>query len=361
MKRVLGFSLFFLVFLSLYGLLNYYVYRNIIQGLSISSPGVIITALLFVFMAAAYPFSQTIKKRVQLPRVSYVGAFWMGMLSIAVAVFAVKDLLSWFMPAQNLEPLAIAVVGLLTLLSFVRARRGPKLKAVAVNSHKTRRMLSIVHLSDLHLGVLTSPKWLARVIQQVNSLEADLVVITGDMVDDSFDAVKRFAPAMASIRAKCGVYAVSGNHEYYQGIVNFHKFCAAAGITVVDNKLVAVAEGINVLGLDDKLARAETGIAAKISELLLGDGKVKDYNILLVHQPLGFKETARQGIDLQLSGHTHRGQIFPFNLLVPFFYRYAYGLHKLADSYIYTSSGTGTWGPPMRLGSSSEIVKIQVG
>jgi predicted MPP superfamily phosphohydrolase len=128
---------------------------------------------------------------------------------------------------------------------------------------------------------------------------------------------------------------------------------------VADGKFLKIADGVNLLGLGGKITRIDSGTETLIREQLARSGR-EDYNILLIHQPVGFRKTAALGIDLQLSGHTHRGQILPMNILIHLVYPYAYGLHALGDSHIYVSSGTGTWGPPLRIGSSSEIVKIKV-
>jgi len=359
-KRIAGFSIFFIVFLAVYGGMNYYVYLNVVRGFQISGGGLLLLKFFFVFLASAYPISQFLKRKRPVPVLYHLGALWMGVMSISISVFLVKDILSWVLP-QNIkgEQFSMALIFILTSYALAKALKGPGIKTVKIQHKKLDESLNIVHLSDLHLNTMTSPKWLARVIHEVNNLEADIVVITGDMVDDSFTNVEAFAPVMGKLKAKHGVYAITGNHEYYMGIEHFHKFCSMADITMADNKFISITDNINLLGLDDKIAKAEGGIAEKTQELL-STSNADSYNILLVHQPVGFQKTAKLGIDLQLSGHTHRGQFFPFNLLVPLFYRYSYGLHAIGKSHIYTSSGTGTWGPPMRLCSSSEIVKILV-
>jgi len=357
-KRIAEISLFLIVFLAAYGGLNYYVYFNLVQAIP-ASPGISLLAqTLFILLACAYPVSQLFRSRLKLPLLACLGALWLGVLSISVAVFVVKDLLSLFLPIRSQAP-AIGIIIVLTLWSAVKAWRGPEIKDISIKHKKLARPFSIVHLSDLHLGPQTSLKWLEKVIAQVNSLEADIVVVTGDLADDTYEGMAKFIPAFKSLKTKDGVYAVSGNHEHYQGIEHFRQFCRAAGIIVADGQFLKVTEGVNLAGMGGKI----TGIDSQTEDNIRGfltAAKAGDYNILLIHHPVGFKKTAKLGIDLQLSGHTHQGQILPLNLLVHLVYRYAYGLHALGDSHIYISSGTGTWGPPLRLGSSSEIVRIEV-
>jgi len=356
-KRIVEISLMIAVFLVAYGGMNYYLYHNLAQAIPVSFGTLL--RVLFALLAGAYPVSQLLRSWRKLPLLSYVGSYWLGMLSISVAVLAVKDLLSLFLPFQN-QVLAIGLIISLTLWAAFKAWRGPGSKTVNIKHNKLVRPFSIAHLSDLHLGAMTSVKWLNKVVSQVNSLEADIVVITGDMVDDTYGEMAKFIPAFKTLKTKYGIYAISGNHEYYQGIEHFTRFCQEAGIIAADGQFLAVAEGVNLVGLGGRITEIGPEAEEKIQELL-NAAKPKDYNILLIHQPVGFEKTARLGVDLQLSGHTHQGQILPFNIFVYLFYRYVYGLHALGDSRIYISSGTGTWGPPLRLGSNSEIVRIEVG
>lgn len=362
LKRVAGLTLFLAVFLTVYGALNYYIYLNLAQFLSLSPGGLLALGIAIVLLALAYPFAQIFKARWhRVGWLLYVGALWMGFLCIALFIFGAKDLLTFFV-GDLVTGVQIGVgitVFLLFLLAVLKARRPPSLKTISVPAGKLSQPLRIVHLSDIHLGSMTSRQWLERVVTQVNGMDADLVVITGDLVEDSLAVVAEFVPLFGAMEARYGVFAVSGNHEYYQGIEHFRCFCQAAGITVVDGNAVSIAPGVNIMGLGGEVTTAVRGFGDRVRQLM-ASAVPGDYNILLIHHPVGFAKAANLGIDLQLSGHTHRGQILPVNFLVPLVYRYSYGLHNCGDAYIYTSSGTGTWGPPLRLGSQSEIVQIDV-
>ena len=359
--RILGFLFFLTTFSTVYGGMNYYVYHNIIQGFSKIDSLATVVGIIFWIFGSAYLVGQLLKPRLYIPLLSYLGALWMGLLSISFTVFLIKDIILWFFPSeQNFYLLSLLSIFFLVILSVVNVKKGPKIKKVAINHGKLKKEpLTIAHLSDIHLGIMTCESWLNQVVEQVNSIKADLVVITGDMVDDSFSKVEKFVPIMKNIKSKYGVFAIAGNHEYYQGIDNFQKFCREANIKELNDEALVLAERINLIGLSDKVALSNRTLEKQLVQILQGcDHSL--YNILLLHKPVGFKLAAKLGIDLQLSGHTHGGQLPPLNIVVSMVFRYAYGLYTYNGSHIYTSPGTGTWGPPMRLFSESEIVSIQI-
>lgn len=359
-KRNLAFSLFITMFFLVYVVTNFYIYQTIIQGFSLTGIPLYIVSFIFLFLGGVYILSWFLRGRASIHVVSYLGAAWMGILAIAFTVFVAKDIVSRVYPMKkDLFLVSFLIILVLIAISVTKVLIGPKVKTVNIKHKKTEKEpLTIVHLSDVHLGLLTSPKWVGEVVNKVNSLQGDLIVITGDLVDDSFDKVKKFVPQMKELKAKHGVFAVAGNHEYYSGLENFFKFCDAANIRALHNEAINIEGKINLIGLSDEVTKSTQSFKSHLQEIL-NKCDLELYNILLVHQPIGFKHTAAMGIDLQLSGHTHRGQLPPMNILVNLNYRYAYGLHTCGNSHIYTTSGTGTWGPPMRLFSDSEIVIIK--
>ena len=155
------------------------------------------------------------------------------------------------------------------------------------------------------------------------------------------------------------VFAVPGNHEFYSGIENFLNFARMANIQVLRNENVTIADGIQIIGIDDKAGKMISGRDVDLRSAAL-DCNFNNPVILLSHRPTNFEESAGIGVDLQLSGHTHAGQIPPMDLIVRLVYKYPYGLYKYKSAFIYTTCGTGIWGPPMRLFSQSEIVKIDL-
>jgi predicted MPP superfamily phosphohydrolase len=251
-------------------------------------------------------------------------------------------------------------VFLLSSFALYRGTRPPRTRDIDIPMEGLAPELSgfsIVQLSDLHLHRWTRAAWFDGVVERVNALSPDLIVITGDLIEDDINRCMRFIKALKRLRARNGVVAITGNHEFYIGIGNFQELCRRANITVLRNEMITLDQGLDILGIDDPAGgmfkESVSGLASTLAE-----NKRTRPVVLLLHRPLHFKEAVGMGVDLQLSGHTHAGQIPPMDLIVLLSYRYPYGLYRHQSSYLYTTCGTGTWGPPMRLFSQSEIVRI---
>ena len=219
----------------------------------------------------------------------------------------------------------------------------------------------IVQISDLHFGLSIGPEYLAHVIAKVNALKPDLIAITGDLVDGS---VERLGPSIAplrELRARWGVFFVTGNHEYYSGAVEWVAHLATLGVRVLRNEHVSVGgpdASFDLAGVDDwGAAGTGTGHGHDVGRALAGRDPAREV-VLLAHQPVSVHEASRHGVGLQLSGHTHGGQIFPLKYLLLLDQPFVDGLHRVADTYIYVSRGTGYWGPPMRVGADAEITEV---
>ncbi len=219
----------------------------------------------------------------------------------------------------------------------------------------------IVQLSDVHIGPTIGRAFIEEIVETVNAADADAVVITGDLVDGSVKELREHAAPLAGLAGREGVYFCTGNHEYYSGADEWIAYLATLGIRTLRNERVTLAEergGLDLAGVDDHSAHRfggdhGTDVAKAVR------GKPTDRKlVLLAHQPKTIAEAARHGVDLQLSGHTHGGQIVPFNLLVGIDQPYVAGLHDHDGTKIYVSRGTGYWGPPMRIGAPAEVTEI---
>jgi predicted MPP superfamily phosphohydrolase len=220
----------------------------------------------------------------------------------------------------------------------------------------------IVQISDIHLGLTVGRRHLARIVREVEEAEPDLLVSTGDLVDAEMCGLDDQAKMLAAISAPLGKYAVTGNHEYYAGLEQALDFTRRAGFTVLSNDAATVREGLTVAGVDDDTAlRGAFGREEPWDEQeVLGRAAGGGYVVFLKHRPL-LQADSVPLMDLQLSGHTHRGQIFPFTLFVAAYYEYPHGLVELTEGrYLYTSRGTGIWGPPMRFLNPPEVTVIDV-
>jgi predicted MPP superfamily phosphohydrolase len=223
--------------------------------------------------------------------------------------------------------------------------------------------LTIVQITDLHLGILGDEAYFQQVVDTVNAVDPDIIVSTGDLVDMQLDHLHEFKAIMSGLRARLGKYAVYGNHEALAGLDASRAFTETIGFTLLSNSGTTIDNLINLVGVNDP-AVERWGQTTPVDEpVLLKQFDNGLFTLLLKHQPR--IDPASQGLfDLQLSGHTHGGQIFPFGLLIHLFYKEPFGFSRIDNkSSLYVSRGTGTWGPPMRVLASPEItiVRLQPG
>lgn len=219
----------------------------------------------------------------------------------------------------------------------------------------------IVQLTDIHVGPTIGREFIDQLVARTNALEPDLVAITGDLVDGSVANLGELVRPLADLRARHGVFFVTGNHEYFSGADEWIAHLRSLGVTVLRNEHVTLEQGghkLVIAGIDDPTgSNFAPGHGSDLPRALAGRDESHPV-ILLAHQPKGADQAADKGVALQLSGHTHGGQMFPFNFLVSLQQPFVAGLHRLRDMSIYVSTGTGYWGPPMRLGVPAEITDI---
>jgi len=261
--------------------------------------------------------------------------------------------------------LAVGIVGL--TLAAVALRGGlaaPVLRRVEIGLPRWPRALDgfrIVQLSDLHLGPLLDRRFAASLAERVNELAPDLVVVTGDLVDGGVGRVGAEAEPLAALRARHGVCFVTGNHDYYSGADDWVARMSALGWRALRNERIAIEQGgaaFDLAGVDDHHgALVEPGGGEDLERALAGRDAERAV-VLLAHDPATFRRAARSGVDLQLSGHTHGGQIWPFRWAVRLTVPWIAGLYREGRSALYVSRGTGFWGPPMRLGAPAEITEL---
>lgn len=357
------FIIFLIIIVFVYGVLNFYVYRDIVNGLKLVGVYKSLTKF-FIFVFAISFFVARIPI---ISRSSYIitliGSSWLGILSIAVFVFVIKDISSLlFKSDKTLTLISLFLTLVLSIVSILKAHFGPVVKEVTIKTSKPiSNKFTIVHLSDLHFNHLTSKKHLKKIVDIVNNLDGDIIAITGDLVDDNdFFLDKEKVEIFKKINTKNNVFVVVGNHEFYVGVEKFSSITEQLNFTLLRNRSISFNNEVEIVGIDDTSVRMFTTNQESNLDKLFSSINKNKFIILLSHQPDIFDKVIRYGIDLQLSGHTHLGQIPPMNFLTLLYFKYPYGLKKKNNSYIYTTSGSGTWGPPMRLFSNSEVVKITV-
>ena len=240
--------------------------------------------------------------------------------------------------------IALFTILLLTIISFYYGNR-IYTKEINISSNKIKKNRSFIFISDIHLGS-NSKKYLQKIISKIKKYKFDFILIGGDLIDSSsinLDSLNEFK------KINCPIYFVTGNHEYYiKNSKDFIKNLNQYNINHISNTS-KIFDNINLIGVDDNLNKDK-----KIK--IVNKNLIKEnYNLLLVHKPSIWLET-KNNIDLMLSGHTHNGQIFPFNFFVRLQFKFKYGLYKFNHATLYISSGAGTWGPKMRLGTFNEII-----
>ena len=357
----LHFIVFFSVFLSIFIGMHYYVLSRILTGLCVAGSIALGMKLLFLFGAVSFIGSEFLTHRFATYALKpfYVfGNIWLGMLAIGVTVFFIADIARLFVHAPAFRYQATAASIIITILltgySLITVARGPRVKEISISSPRltTSVPVTIVQLTDMHLNLLTAAGWLENVVKKTDALQPDIIVITGDLIENDITKRPDLCALLRQLRAKHGVYAISGNHEYYAGMEVFAAVARETGIIDIDNQTVATGDGIELIGISDNPSDPPYLSTIVQSSTTLA--------ILLSHRPDIFDFARTKGITLQLSGHTHAGQVPPMDAIVQFFFKYPEGLYEKDGATLYTNPGTGWWGPPMRLFSRCTIAKIML-
>ena len=327
-------------------------------------------------------WARRIRSEVLSDRFAWLGLFCMGLLSTLLVLTLGRDVLllgtaviDAVAPAAlslaRLEAVTAAAVpllgGAITLLGLINARRTAAVVSVDVPIAGLPEALhgfTIAQISDIHVGPTIKGGYLDSIVRAVNRLGADMVAVTGDLVDGSVQRLASHVAPIERLTSRHGTFFVTGNHEYYSGAPAWIAELRRLGLRVLLNEHVVLrhdAASIVVAGVTDFSAhhfgeqhRSDPEVA------LAGAPPDAAVRLLLAHQPRSASAAEAAGFDLQLSGHTHGGQFLPWNLLVRFQQPYTAGLHRLRALWIYTSRGTGYWGPPKRFGAPSEITRLRL-
>jgi len=327
-----------------------------------------------VMMAAAlwtsYPLARILdswKLEAVASPLEFIAANWIGVLFLLVVTLLAAEVVTlggWLLPGlvPAIRGWAVVTAGALSAIALVQGLRAPVLRDYEVRLAglpPARDGLVLVAISDTHLGTLIGRGWLTRLVNRVNALRPDLVLVVGDLVDGNVGRVEPLLPSLKGLRAPLGVWAVTGNHDYYAGLEASLRLFDAAGYSVLRDRWAEVVPGLVLAGVDDLTARRQYG----------GDGdpvgkalanRPPGATILLSHTPWQTHQAAAAGVGLMLSGHTHNGQLWPFNYLVGRRYPLLGGRYEIESMTVIVCRGTGTWGPRMRLWQPSEMVRIRL-
>ena len=362
MNRLLSFIIFIAIVFAIYFGIHFVVYKCLTRSLVQVSHWQRILKWFFWISGLSFPAAMFLSRSLKIHLLNFYAFTWLGAIAIAFFIFLVQFALSKIFPAHTrvLAIIALGVIGIISLVSLINGLQPPKVKRLTIPIKDLPRELSgfsIVQLSDLHLESYKSKKRIAYIVETVNKLKPDLVVITGDLIDGNVCEETEFCEQLKRLDASHGVLAITGNHEFYAGIDVFLDLAKRSNIKVLRNESVTLAGDLQVLGLDDTESR-RFGSDGPALDALIKKCDPRKPVILLFHRPQLFDEAVQKGVDLQLSGHTHAGQIPPMDLLVWLYYKYPFGLHEKNGAFIYTTTGTGIWGPDMRFLSKNEIVHL---
>jgi len=302
--------------------------------------------------------------------ISFTGYTFLILATYFLLSIAVTDIVRWLLVLVRHSPpdvlafrrtAALICLGLIVVVMVVGHVRFKHPELVQLDLTATKplqhKSVKILMASDIHLGNSIGKKALKRYVDWINAQNPDLILLVGDVTDRSIKPVteQRLHEELSQLSAKLGVYAVQGNHEYYSGQPDsLAHYLESAGIRVLRDETALIDSSFYLIGRNDRTNPRRRPLAQLVSGL---DPSLP--TIVMDHQPLHLEEASQQGIDLQLSGHTHEGQLFPGNLLVKQLFEVAYGYYLKGHTHVYVSSGLGLWGPQYRIGTQSELVSIQ--
>jgi predicted MPP superfamily phosphohydrolase len=305
--------------------------------------------LLFVTILS-FPFKKLFRFQLHL---IYAG---MGILTYLLVFTVLRDLV--LLSFKKLLPVSdvLILTAVSLLVGFVNARKGPRVRRIKVlvnNLNTDLEGLKIAQISDLHVGATIRKPYVDKVVTKINALKSDLVVMTGDIGDGKVQQFLQDIAPLGNLQSKYGSFFVPGNHEYYWNVNEWMTVMKNLGVMNLLNegKIIQHQNAqILIAGVPDPVARLEPKL----------DAPKVDFNILLSHRPGIAQKAADAGFHLQLSGHTHGGQFFPWTIVVRFVHKLSEGLHRVGNMWVYVNPGTGSWGPLLRLGTTPEITLLEL-
>jgi predicted MPP superfamily phosphohydrolase len=379
--KTMNVVIFFGVFFTVYALVNFYIFIRGWQALQPGSPARTLYLVLFLFLSMAFVAGRFMERWWLNPATEtlvWIGSFWLAAmlyLFLAVLLLDLLRLIHHFVPFfpawvtadyARFKERGFLTVGL-TVVAVIFAGHInaliPQVTEVTVAVNKPLQgegALRIVAASDIHLGTIIGRRRFEKIVARMNAMEPDLILLPGDIVDEDLAPVikENLGETLRALRAPLGVYAVTGNHEFIGGAEAAVRYLTEHGVTVLRDSVAELPNGVTVAGREDRSISQFSGRKRKeLSEILAGVDLSRAV-ILMDHQPFHLEEAAAAGVDLQLSGHTHHGQLWPFNYITDAIYEVSRGYARRGNTHYVVSQGIGTWGPPVRLGNRPEILLI---
>jgi predicted MPP superfamily phosphohydrolase len=360
-----------------------YVARRLVLDPGVPEPWSGLLIAIIVLLGAslvAQPFGERLLSRRFARLIAWPASIWMGLIFLILLLLGASDALLWLagspaLAAPSIEgtstssarALIVFAVALTAVAFGMRSALAPPLlKPVRVAIDGWPEALGgyrIVQISDIHIGPILGRAFSEKLVAQVNALDADLIALTGDWVDGAVEQLSDEVAPFGDLRARDGVYFVTGNHDHYSGARDWAAKARELGMRVLRNERVEIQRGaavFDLVGVDDHRGNwIDREEREDLPRALAGRDPTRPA-ILMAHDPSTFKRACRSGIDLQISGHTHGGQIWPFRYLVRLAVPYVDGLYREGRSQLYVSRGTGFWGPPVRIAAPAEVTEIEI-
>ena len=375
--------LFFSLVLLVYAAINYYIIR---EGLMVFEPGSawrLIWIWLMVVLAVSFVAGRLLERQMITPLTTvliWVGSFWLAIMVYLLLQLLLIDLIifiqRWlkFLPevfynnalkTRQIMAIAIASITFVVVLAGHINTWFPKMNTLDLQVHKKAGKLdslNIVAFSDVHLGTLIEKRHLTRIVKKVNASQADIILVPGDIIDEDIRPVihSNVGKTLKKLKAKYGVYAVTGNHEYIGGIHKAKAYLNTHNIHLLNDAVAFIDNSFYIIGREDLMKNRMANRKREDLSMLVAETDNKFPLILLDHQPFHLEDAVKNGIDLQLSGHTHHGQLWPFNFITRMIYEKSWGYLRKGNTQFYVSGGVGGWGPPVRTVNRPEIVQIKL-
>jgi len=331
----------------------------------VSNKALAVAAVLLWLSYPASRFFESWHLKILSWPLEYVGSLWIGTLFLLLATLLAVEFITlagWVFPraAPTIRSCAVLLALLLSLVAYAQALRPPVVRDYEVSLAglpKERDGIVLLEISDLHLGTLIGQRWLSALTQRINAMRPDLILMVGDLVDGNVLPVEPMRPLLRQWKAPLGVWAVTGNHEYYAGVHRSVRLFEEVGFRVLRDRSAEVVPGLVLAGVDDLTGREQYGARNGAVEKALAD-RPAGATIFLSHSPWQADVAAQAGAGLMLCGHTHNGQIWPFTHLVGLRYPLRAGRYRVDGMDVIVCRGTGTWGPRRRLWRPSEMVRV---
>jgi predicted MPP superfamily phosphohydrolase len=344
----------FLIALAIYSVAHFYVWWRLV--LPLASPTWQVATAMMALLAPTFPITMRVRRRLMREAARpllLVGFIWFGfVIYFVLGALASHIAVSMGADAREAAQIAGGAAIAVVVAGLLNVARGAVVKRVRVPLARLPvASYTIAHLTDVHIGPLIGRGFAEQLVRRVNALRPDLIVITGDLIDGPLSELRPHIEPLRGLRARDGVYAVTGNHEYYWNIEPWLQHIRSLGITILRNEHVTIRDAFELAGVDDASFGEDVPRAVEARD------PAKPL-VLLAHHPRTIKRAMTAGVDLQLSGHTHGGQLLPWGWLARLWDPKVAGLGRFGQSWLYVSHGAGFWGPPLRVGTRCEIAAL---